>query len=38
MILVLGITCHHLLGDDIDSQCESRGHEEVTRLSNDGNS
>lgn len=38
MCLVLEITCHHLLGDDVHSQSESRGHKEAAGLSNDGNS
>lgn len=37
MRLVLAISCHHLLRDDVDSQGESRGHKEAARLGNDGN-
>lgn len=38
MCLVLVIACHYLLGDDVHSQRESRGHKEAAGLSNDGNS
>lgn len=37
MSLVMGITGHHLFGDDIHSKSERRGHEEAARLSNDAN-
>lgn len=28
------VTCHHLLGDDVHSQSEGRGHKEAAWLSN----
>ena len=37
MCLVQGVARHHLFGNDIHSESESRGHEKAARLSNDAN-
>lgn len=38
MCVVQAIPCHHLLGDDVHSQSEGRGHKETARLRDDGHS
>ena len=35
-VVFLQITCYHTLGDDVDGQCEGRGHQVAAKLTHDG--